>query len=112
MPKKVSNKKYLKEVSEMPCLLCGIYPCKNPHHITTRGAGGGDERENIAPLCTRHHREIHDVGIFSFIDKYKSFLLWLIRNNRTDIISKYEWTRKKIVVFDGKINETVSIRPR
>ena len=41
------------------CLNCGIqspdYNDLDPHHITTRGAGGKDKLENIAPLCRICH---------------------------------------------------------
>jgi hypothetical protein len=45
------------------CLNCGHQPADyndlDPHHITTRGAGGEDTLENIAPLCHICHRNIH-----------------------------------------------------
>lgn len=44
------------------CLNCGIQPSDyndlDPHHITTRGAGGKDVLENIAPLCRTCHNAI------------------------------------------------------
>jgi hypothetical protein len=49
------------------CLVCGIQPSDyndlDPHHITTRGAGGEDSLENIAPLCHACHRQLHQGGI-------------------------------------------------
>lgn len=45
------------------CLNCGYQPSDynelDPHHITTRGAGGKDKLENIAPLCHWCHQNIH-----------------------------------------------------
>ena len=32
---------------------------KDPHHIKSRGSGGGDEPENIITLCRRHHNDAH-----------------------------------------------------
>jgi 5-methylcytosine-specific restriction endonuclease McrA len=29
------------------------------HHIITRGAGGGNEPENLITLCRRHHHDAH-----------------------------------------------------
>lgn len=44
------------------CLNCGFQPADHndlePHHITTRGAGGKDTLENIAPLCHTCHTAI------------------------------------------------------
>jgi predicted restriction endonuclease len=39
-------------------------------HIKTRGSGGGDEQENIMPLCRLHHIEQHKIGIITFVEKY------------------------------------------
>ena len=38
-----------------------IFPGLDPHHITTRGAGGEDELENIISLC-RHHHDLAKTG--------------------------------------------------
>lgn len=31
----------------------------DPHHIKTRGAGGGDEQANLCPLCRSCHEAAH-----------------------------------------------------
>jgi hypothetical protein len=31
----------------------------NPHHITTRGAGGSDDEQNGIALCTWCHDDVH-----------------------------------------------------
>ena len=54
------------------CEICG-YHSDPPHHIRTRGAGGGDEPENLISLCTAHHGEAHTMGVMSFADKYERF---------------------------------------
>ena len=46
------------------CQVCWkvFYPeenCLAPHHIQTRGAGGGDEPENIMIVCKECHNKIH-----------------------------------------------------
>jgi len=43
----------------------------HPHHIATRGSGGGDRKENLISLCPYHHdlaqshripvEELHDI---------------------------------------------------
>jgi hypothetical protein len=38
-------------------------------HVVSRGAGGPDVA-NTVPLCTRHHREQHTIGIRSFETRY------------------------------------------
>lgn len=34
------------------------------HHVTTRGAGGGDE--TAIPVCSAAHRLVHDLGRMTF----------------------------------------------
>ena len=40
-----------------------------PHHVKTRGAGGGDEW--CIPLCRIHHAEIHNTGRLTFTTRRK-----------------------------------------
>lgn len=42
---------------------CSRTPCQAAHGLS-RGAGGKDC--DVAPLCSKHHREQHDVGIETF----------------------------------------------
>ena len=45
------------------CMICGQYLDEwtvNPHHITTRGAGGDDNLENGISLCHQHHVDTHN----------------------------------------------------
>lgn len=37
-----------------------------PHHLRTRGAGGGDSHENLLALCTECHADLHQVGARTF----------------------------------------------
>ena len=51
------------------CEVCSRAPAERDH-IRTRGAGGGDEPENIQWLCREHHQQRHRIGIKSFALKY------------------------------------------
>ena len=46
-----------------------IYQVSDIAHIKTRGAGG-DDIENIVPLCRLHHNELHQYGILTFEIRY------------------------------------------
>jgi len=37
---------------------CARSAAQEAHHIVKRSLGGGDEPENIAEICTEHHREV------------------------------------------------------
>ncbi len=71
-PKKTRTKddEALQYVREKACAACGSPPPSDPHHITTRGAGGGDVSENLIALCRQHHNEIHQQGQTRFLVKY------------------------------------------
>jgi hypothetical protein len=59
------------EVARMrPCAVCGRRPPNDPHHLKSRGAGGGDEPENLLSLCREHHTEMHKIGALTFLKKY------------------------------------------
>lgn len=47
------------------------------HHVTTRGAGGGDDE--TVPLCAKHHDEIHMKGTETFAAAYKTDLAALAK---------------------------------
>jgi hypothetical protein len=48
-------------------------------HVKARSVGGVD-RGNLVPLCTRHHREQHTLGMQSFQDLYRLHLTsWALR---------------------------------
>lgn len=68
--------KLLAYVRTLPCILRTIRvtggPCEGiteAAHLKSRGAGGAD-KFNVIPLCTKHHREQHRIGIQSFAAKY------------------------------------------
>src|SRR5207302_8664114 len=49
------------------CELCGAVATAGrtitPHHVKSRGAGGGDDRGNLVSVCPECHRGIHDGSI-------------------------------------------------
>lgn len=61
---------YCARIRTHPCLIgascSGRIECA---HVVSRGAGG-DDRGNTVPLCTRHHREQHRIGVTSFARRY------------------------------------------
>lgn len=84
----------LKRVREMTCVACDSmwgryqrYPTE-AHHVTTRGAGGGDREDNVMPLCTFHHREWHKSGPGSMVRKYQTVLDWLEKWDRRDVLER------------------------
>jgi hypothetical protein len=69
-PKRTKDDEALQYVREKPCAVCSRNPPSDPHHITTRGAGGGDTKENLVALCREHHNEIHNIGQTRFLVRY------------------------------------------
>ncbi|MEN6549440.1 MAG: HNH endonuclease signature motif containing protein [Armatimonadia bacterium] len=41
------------------CALCGFPHFIEVHHIVPRSKGGGDETDNLIPLCPNHHGMVH-----------------------------------------------------
>lgn len=57
--KRISNKYILKEMRKSYCEYCGRRCNIEPHHVYSRGSGGGDIRENLIQLCSECHRSTH-----------------------------------------------------
>lgn len=87
--KRIVDKALLSAVKLMRCRACGKSPC-DPHHVTTRGAGGDDVPENVMPLCHQHHVEWHAKGARFMQVKYAGIRMWLIENDRQDVVKKGE----------------------
>lgn len=49
---------------------CKKWAMKSPHHLITRGAGGSNEKVNLIYLCAEHHVEVHNIGRWSFVERY------------------------------------------
>ncbi len=63
-PARRRDKDHLRYVASLSCLICGRRPCQ-AHHITyaqRRGLGQKVSDEFTVPLCTIHHRQLHDHG--------------------------------------------------
>lgn len=84
---RIVDRNFLDQVKALPCLLCG--GVSDPDHITTRGAGGGDVKGNVWPVCRTHHIERGKIGLGTFIKKYPQLIVWLRDNGRNDIIERY-----------------------
>lgn len=49
-------------VQRLPCSLCGRGPSENAH-TETGGMGRKADYTSIVPLCSPHHRSLHDHGV-------------------------------------------------
>jgi hypothetical protein len=74
-PTRVIDEKNIQRLHGVPCLVdnsaCTIGT--DAHHVKSRGSGGGDEPENLMPLCRVHHTEIHLTGHSQFVKRYNIF---------------------------------------
>ncbi len=50
------------------------------HHIKTRKSGGGDDYQNLIPLCREHHVMVHTEGMNRLAAKYFKVKKWLGNN--------------------------------
>ena len=57
--KRITSKKTIQEIRKSYCEICGQRTNIEPHHINTRGSGGGDIKENLIQLCTQCHINTH-----------------------------------------------------
>lgn len=46
----------------VPCLICRNQAV-DLHHIVRKSRGGSDHVSNLAPLCRKHHNEVHQYKI-------------------------------------------------
>lgn len=75
-PKRKENRNLLELVKRQRCVACGAWP-SDPHHVTTKKAGGHDTGDNVMPLSRDCHREVHTIGLVAFTYKYPSVKTWL-----------------------------------
>lgn len=83
MIKRIVDKKLLEEYREKPCAVCGISGggLVTGHHIKSKGSGGHDTEENLMAMCFKHHREVHDKGLKTFVNKYPEIEAILVLKN-------------------------------
>jgi hypothetical protein len=87
--KRIVDRALLEAVRKQPCTVgLNCYGPVAAHHVTTRGAGGGDTQDNVMPLCVRHHQMIHLAGYKSSWEENPGILAWLTLNGRDDIIQR------------------------
>lgn len=90
-PERAINEELLDEVRSCPCVACepGHQEYKTQaHHVTTKGAGGGDTEINVMPLCVVHHRCWHQ-NPSKFIREHKSVHYWLSLTGREDVLTRF-----------------------
>lgn len=79
IPKKkpARNDEYLEYIRSLPCCVCVTGTPVEPHHMEGGGVGQKGSDYSCIPLCTQHHRELHDVGVDHFqCDKVLN--LWMM----------------------------------
>lgn len=87
-PKRVVNKDLVEFVKSLGCICCASSPPNDAHHVTHKGAGGGDTWDNLMPLCRKCHSQWHQQGPGKMIEEYKSVEYWLTKAKRTDVLEK------------------------
>lgn len=68
--RRYENKKHLSWIHNFPCILNFTYKCQGrieAHHLMrpwsgNRGMGMKSGDQNLVPLCSLHHRELHHDG--------------------------------------------------
>ena len=87
--KRIENRALIEFIkANSPCIACGGPGPVDAHHVTSRGAGGGDEVENLMALHRLEHQEFHKIGWSKFCEKYPSVRYWLELANRDDILRR------------------------
>lgn len=86
-PKRYVNEDNIKLVQDRPCVCCNAHP-SDAHHLTTKGAGGGDHINNLINLCRKHHTEIHKIGLKKMCWKFPKIKEWLVQNKRFDLLER------------------------
>lgn len=75
---RIENKALCKSYQGAPCIVCGKSGVG--HHVKSRGSGGDDVESNLMTLCVVCHREVHDIGLTEFADKYTRVTRWLLNH--------------------------------
>jgi len=89
MKKRIINRALIEEIRLEGCTIGNdCLGCVDVDHVTTRGGGGNDVRENLMPLCRKHHTEKGQIAFSGMIKKYPEYFKWLLKFNRDDIIER------------------------
>lgn len=75
-PKRYENKAYVEYIKQQPCCVTSMMIVNqdsgkiesDPHHTTSKGAGGSDLA--CVPLLHELHQECHTIGTETFQKKY------------------------------------------
>lgn len=78
MIQRFRDPKFLRFVKGLNCVCCGQSPC-DPCHLRSKGAGGGDQRWNIVPMCRYHHSEQHAQGFYYMAKRYPLLMMVLVQ---------------------------------
>lgn len=84
---RIKDPELLSVVRNLPCLCCLKSPA-DAHHVTSRGAGGGDTETNVMPLCREHHQEWHARGSAHMVNTYGAVKAWLELAERWDVLGR------------------------
>ena len=77
------------------CLVCNRRGPSDPHHLRSRGAGGGDYEWNVVSLCRSCHTEIHKLGTNRFLEKYGRLRDWMIDRGWVFEAVRGKWAYQK-----------------
>lgn len=65
------SKERVEFVAELPCIICKLRPCENAHTGRRSGAGRKADADTIVPLCLWHHAIYHNIGVETFVFRYR-----------------------------------------
>ncbi len=85
-----------KEIRADYCEACGKTPC-DVAHIRSRGAGGGNQKWNLMPLCRSCHATQHNLGWKKFSDRHFRVFAYLMNSGwEFDDMNKLIRSRRQI----------------
>src|SRR3990167_7657762 len=91
-PKRLVKKKMLAEVRTQPCAAPGKVGTNfdpiDGHHLTNKGARGGDTEDNVIPLLRSVHTQWHAKGLSWVLERYPKVRDWLVKHGRFDEIGR------------------------
>jgi len=82
------NHHRVENIQQEPCTACGVPGPSEAHHVSTRKAGGGDDADNVMPLCRSCHVRWHSLGVRYMIGHHQGVMLWLKQHGRDDVFDR------------------------